>query len=337
MFNRAFSGAFTGLLLLLSFPSGAQTLEVLTKGTTTSIRGLSVVNDQVFWASGSNGSVARSVDGGKTIDWLTVPGYEQRDFRDVEGYDSNTAIIMAVAEPAIILKTTDGGASWMKVFEDSTAGMFLDAMDFVGPIGVVIGDPINNKAFIAITEDSGNHWHPAPFNYNLDSGEAFFAASGTNIKLTFDSAANRYDYMAVSGGIQSNLLADKKYKLPLLQGNESSGANAITVSPKTNTIVVVGGDFKNAHLASGNCVVSKNGGKTWQHPQTSPNGYRSSVIFLTEKQLLTCGITGIDISKDGGVHWSLLSTESFHVCQKAKNGTAVFLAGGNGRIARLVF
>jgi photosystem II stability/assembly factor-like uncharacterized protein len=85
----------------------------------------------LVWASGSNGTVARSVDGGKTFEWLTVTGYEKRDFRDIEAFDANTAIIMGISEPAIILKTKDGGKSWYKVFEDSTKGMFLDAMDFL--------------------------------------------------------------------------------------------------------------------------------------------------------------------------------------------------------------
>jgi photosystem II stability/assembly factor-like uncharacterized protein len=87
-----------------------------------------------------------------------VAGYEERDFRDIEAIDSSTAIIMAVAEPAIILKTTDGGKSWSKVFEDSTKGMFLDAMDFNGNEGVVVGDPIDGKVFLAQTNDLGDIW-----------------------------------------------------------------------------------------------------------------------------------------------------------------------------------
>ena len=39
---------------------------VLTSGTKTSIRGLSVVTDNVVWVSGSNGTFGRTTDGGKT-------------------------------------------------------------------------------------------------------------------------------------------------------------------------------------------------------------------------------------------------------------------------------
>jgi len=97
---------FTCFLLLLIQANAQQpTIKILESGKRVSIRGLSVVNDNIIWASGNNGSVARSTDGGVTWLWQTIPGYEKRDFRDIEAFDENTAIIMGVAEPAIILKT----------------------------------------------------------------------------------------------------------------------------------------------------------------------------------------------------------------------------------------
>src|SRR5437867_4487605 len=124
---------FTSIVLIsLKVSAQKAIINILDSGRKTSLRGLSVVDDNIVWASGSNGTVARSTDGGKTFEWLTMQGYEQRDFRDVEAFDSNTALIIAVAEPAIILKTKDGGKTWKKVFEDTTKGMFLDAMDFDG-------------------------------------------------------------------------------------------------------------------------------------------------------------------------------------------------------------
>jgi hypothetical protein len=50
----------------------------------------------------------KSIDGGKTWKWLVVKGFENRDFRDIEAFDAATAIIMAVAEPANILKPLMG-------------------------------------------------------------------------------------------------------------------------------------------------------------------------------------------------------------------------------------
>jgi photosystem II stability/assembly factor-like uncharacterized protein len=147
-------------------------LKVVETGTKTSLRGLSVVNDKIIWVSGSRGMVAVSVDGGSHFSWKQVPGYENRDFRDVEGFDAQTAIIMAIDTPAIILKTTDGGISWKKVFEDFRPGMFLDAIAFRGKWGYVIGDPFNGKAFLASTFDGGENWEEM-VGPELFSGEAF--------------------------------------------------------------------------------------------------------------------------------------------------------------------
>src|SRR5574339_288452 len=106
-------------------------VEILNTDTKTSLRGLSVVNNNVVWVSGSNGMVGKSSNAGKNWKWMTVKGFEKNDFRDIEAFDANTAIIMAIPDPentkpAYILKTTDGGESWKVVYENLTKGMFLD-------------------------------------------------------------------------------------------------------------------------------------------------------------------------------------------------------------------
>src|SRR6266513_2088987 len=80
-------------------------VELLTSGTKSSIRGLSVVNDNVAWVSGNNGTIGKTTNGGKTWKWITVKGFEKNDFRDIEAFDAATAIIISVGEPAYILKT----------------------------------------------------------------------------------------------------------------------------------------------------------------------------------------------------------------------------------------
>lgn len=340
-FGKIFS--VIGLLFLVQGLSAQQPrIEVLDSGRKISLRGLSVVNDQVIWASGSKGSVARSVDGGKTFEWTTVPGYEKNDFRDIEAFDENTAIIMGITQPAVLLKTTDGGRNWRKVFEDTTSGAFFDAMDFSNmKEGVLIGDPIGDKIFIAQTRDGGEHWQvSSPGNNHqgitAKTGEAFFASSGTNIKMM----KGGYNHFAfASGGMAARVFyGTATDSLPLMQGEKSTGANSIAVF-NDKQAVVVGGDFTKDSIARGNCVLFNLGrlNKTgFRIPQTPPHGYRSCVIYLTMNHLITCGTSGVDISKDGGNNWELISRESYHVCQKAKNGNAVFLAGANGRIARLI-
>jgi hypothetical protein len=327
-------------LFLFSF-AGAQKISVLTDNGKISLRGLSVVNDDIIWASGSNGQVAKSIDGGKHFEWMTVKGFESRDFRDVEAFDANTALIMAVDTPAIILKTKDGGKNWVQVFRDDRQGMFLDAMDFDdNGNGMVVGDPVEGKLFIAATSNYGDTWLTLKENdnqYAAAEGEAFFAASGTNVKIT-GNKANPF-ICFVTGGTDSRLfLNGSPAGLNIIHGKASEGANSVDVDPTIKKIVIVGGDFANDTIAKNNIeLFTVDGQRLLQAPvQTPPHGYRSCVAFLTPNVLIACGTSGVDVSMDGGLNWKLISGESFHVCAKAKKGTAVFLAGKNGRIAKVV-
>ena len=82
-----FLPAFSSFLISAQSPS----VEILTSGTKTSLRGLSVVNDNILWVSGSGGIVGKSSNGGKTWKWITVPGFEKTEFRDIEAFDANVA------------------------------------------------------------------------------------------------------------------------------------------------------------------------------------------------------------------------------------------------------
>ena len=313
----------------------AQSVKMMPSGTKASLRGLSVVDNQTVWVSGSTGTVGRSLDGGETWKWMTVKGFEKTDFRDIEAFDKMTAVIMGIAEPAYILKTVNGGDTWNVVFENKDKGMFLDAMEFWNELnGIVIGDPIKNKFFIALTFDGGNTWQGVPEQHLpvADSGEACFASSGTNVrKLT------RKEAVFISGGVRSSLIIrNKKIDLPILQGRESTGANSIAVKNKKN-LIIVGGDFNTKDSANRNCYITRDGGKSFYAPVTGLHGYRSCVEYLRKKTWISCGLNGIDYSKDDGKIWNWISKESFHVCRKAKNGRAVFFAGGGGRIGKLIF
>jgi hypothetical protein len=322
------------LNLVVALMTNAQRIQLLDTGFTASIRGMSVVNDKVFWVSGSNGTVGRSLNGGDSIQWMKVSGLEKRDFRDIEAFDANTAIVIAVDTPALIVKTIDGGVTWRIVFEDKRPGMFLDAMEFWNiNSGIVVGDPINGKIFIARTFDGGNTWRGLPeANYpSAEQGEAMFASSGTNV-----SKMNKQEAVFVTGGRRSRLfIRDQNIVLPIIQGEDFTGANSVAVYDEKN-IIIVGGDFTKDTSRAKNCVLTKDKGKTFITPQTPPFGYRSCVTYISKKQLITCGTSGVDVSEDGGMNWLNISTQGFHVVQKAKNGKAVFLAGRN-RVAKLIW
>ena len=322
-----------------TFQVHAQEIKLLSEGGKVSLRGLSIVSDKVFWASGSNGTVARSLNGGNYIEWMKVPGYEKRDFRDIEAFDSLTAIIMAVAEPGIILKTSDGGKSWRKVFEDTTHGIFLDAMDFNRNRGIVVGDPIDQHTYILTTSDQGETWVKQTkgwFNKIMRKDEAFFAASGSNILLGVKS---KHDFLFVSGGVNTALYHSKGMKdLSLQSGASTTGANGIAIDASHRYLVVVGGDF--AHDKRMDSTVVFLDMKNQYQPFNSDsklNGYRSGISWVNAETLVTCGTSGVDITTNMGESWQQISTIGLHVVKKSPDSQNVFFAGPNGRIAKLIY
>ncbi len=317
------------------------TVEILTSGNGISLRGLSVVNDNVIWVSGNKGTVGRSNNGGKTWKWMTVKGFEKNDFRDIEAFDGATALIIAISEPAYILKTSDGGDSWKVVYENKTKGIFLDAMEFWNEqAGIVIGDPIDGRFFVTRTFDGGSSWQDIPYSNRpkADSGEACFAASGTNVR-----ALDKDEAVFISGGLKSRMFSkNEPVMLPILQGKETTGANSIAVWDKLKLkggkrMIVVGGDFNNAESADKNCFYTNDGGKSWSSPNTPPHGYRSCVEYFSKTDVFSCGLNGVDYTHDGGKNWKWISKESFHVVRASKLGAAIFLAGINGKIGKIVW
>ena len=321
------------MIMLIAFAANSQTIKILTGGSKTNLRGLSVVDNKTLWVSGSNGTVGRSLDAGATWKWMAVKGFAKTDFRDIEAFDKTTAIIMGIEEPAYILRTINGGDDWQVVFENKNKGMFLDAMEFWNEqAGIVIGDPIKNKFFIARTFDGGKTWQDIPENKRpvADSGEACFASSGTNVrKLTNQEA------LFITGGLVSNVVVrDKKILLPLVQGKESTGANSIAIKNK-KIWMTVGGDFNTKGATIKNAAITFDAGKTWRQPTVPPTGYRSCIEFLKKNQWITCGLNGVDITNDDGNTFTNISNEGFHVVRKAKTGKAVFFAGAGGRVGTL--
>jgi photosystem II stability/assembly factor-like uncharacterized protein len=321
-------------IFLLFFTSEliAQHIEVLQPGKPTSIRGLSVVDDNVAWISGSKGYIAITTDGGKTWDWRQVKGFEKADFRDIEAFSDKEAIIMSSGTPALILKTTDGGTNWNVKYRNTDTAYFLDAMDFSNKQhGYVLGDPINNKFLLLETKDSGETWHPLKKQPAALPGEAAFAASGTCLRI------KKNQFYIVTGGSNSRIISSQlmpsndtnTLRLPLLHGKNSQGAFSIAFG-KTVT-VAVGGDYSNDKITDSVAFYfNQHASGLSQHP---PAGFQSCVEYISGEIFLSTGTPGSNITIDGGQTWVKIDDGSYNVCRKAKHGKLVLLAGNDGKIA----
>ena len=84
------------ILLIAFFLSQSSPWIVQTSGTTAQFRGVSAVDARVAWASGTKGTVVRTIDGGKTWQVIAVPGASELDFRDIEAIDASTAWVLSI-------------------------------------------------------------------------------------------------------------------------------------------------------------------------------------------------------------------------------------------------
>jgi len=324
---------FTLFLMTISICTQAQHIELLQQGQQrTSIRGLSVVDDNVAWVSGSRGAVGITIDGGKTWTWQQVKGFEKADFRDIEAFSDKDAVIMSSGTPALILKTTDGGANWDVKYKNTDTTYFLDAMDFFGSSkqqGYVLGDPIKNRFLLLMTADGGNTWTPCKNSPDAVPGEASFAASGTCLRTV------GHDVWIVSGGSSANLITgnnDKTWKkslLPLAQGKNSQGA--FSVAKGNKSVVIVGGDYAKDKKTDSTACYSLNNGQSWKLADKCPE-FQSDVEYIKDNTFISTGTPGSNITTDGGKTWIKIDATSYNVCRKAKNGNLVLLAGDGGKI-----
>jgi len=327
------------LLMIFSQQLFSQTLyrKALPPDVNSSFRALSVIDDRQAWISGSNGFVGRTSDGGESWIFVRVKGYEKCDFRSLYAFDSRKAVIATAGSPACILRTTNGGRSWKRVFHVADTLAFFDGMDFWNEKeGIVYGDPLGGRLYLATTTDGGKTWKESEWNNRPATleGEASFAASGTGIRCF-----KEHKVMIVTGGMATRLIISlnageswRKVDLPLRHGTPSEGAYSVAFADDT-TGIIVGGDYTKERLISDFCLYSYDGGFGWVHSYSLTGGLRECVEFIDPQTAIAVGPSGMDITVNRGVEWGPYSEEKgFHVIRKARNGNLI-IAAGNSRIA----
>ncbi len=170
--------------------------------TTASLRGIDSLGKGTAWASGTNGTVLRTEDGGFVWQLCAVPpGAEKLDFRGIQAFDQNTAIVMSSGKGDLsrLYKTTDGCQTWHLLFTNPDKDGFWDAFKFPNSkLGFILGDPITR-----------------PFNYSKSRDPKF---SGFALLYTQDGG-NHFKYRT-SIGNQAN---------PALQGAFAASNSALFI------------------------------------------------------------------------------------------------------------
>jgi hypothetical protein len=121
---------------------------------TADLRGIDNVGGGVAWASGTDGTILRTEDAGFV--WQVCakpPGGEHLDFRAIQAFDNNTAIIMSSGKGDLsrLYKTTDGCQSWTLLFTNPDPDGFWDGIaaqrdgSTRSATVLVAGDPVDGR------------------------------------------------------------------------------------------------------------------------------------------------------------------------------------------------
>ncbi len=317
-------------------------------GTAAEFRGLSAAGPDVVWAAGRNGAYGRTVDGGETWTSGTVAGALDLFFVDVHAVDANTAYLLGThfeGGLAKIYKTIEGGAVWIEQYRDSTPGVFFDGMAFWdAKSGIAFSDPVADGFLIVTTDDGGATWNrvpPASIPPPLP-GEAGFAASGTGIAVYRDSNV----WFGTGGGHVGRVYRSTDRgrtwsvaETPIAAGS-TAGIFGITFWDADNG-VAVGGDHTRPSDAVDNVARTRDGGLTWTLAGGSqPAGVRWGVTHARGAGgplIVATGPSGWGYSSDAGATWQLGDTLGFNTVTAAPAEATLWLAGTQGRIAKLRF
>lgn len=312
-----------------------------------SLRGTAVKHDSL-WVTGSNNSVFVSHDAGDTWQDKSVSANLNYDFRDIELFDTKTAIVMAAGtgELSTLYKTTDGGNNWQLLYQNTDKLGFFNSIAFWNENqGLLLGDPVDGYYVIEKTIDGGKSWRRITIN-NLPSiltKESAFAASGGSIIV-----GNNGKAWIATGGFSASVYVSNDFgetwqrnSVPLYKESQTSGSYALALNHLEQPFVI-GGDYLQRPKEYTNMARLIN--DQWQSIKTGGIGLRTA-MSCQGNICLTTGKTATDISFDAGDTWQALisnqpnntesETQGFY--SLASDDKLFLAAGAEGKVAILSF
>ena len=307
-------------------------------GVPVRLRGVSAVSADVAWASGAQGTVLRTLDGGTTWQARPVTGAPTLDFRDVDAFSAQTAYALSIGpgEASRIYKTSDGGGTWTLQLAITDPKMFLDAMAFRDvEHGTAFSDSVDGRFVIFTTSNGGADWTRVPADRLPPAlpGEGAFAASGTNVAM---GAAGQIWMGTTKSRVLRSLDDGRTWSVattPLATG-EATGIFSIAFRDATHG-VVVGGNYQQEAGAVDNVAITSDGGVTWTLiRERGLSGFRSVVAWLpaSSSGWLAVGPTGSDISADDGHTWTPAGGAGYDAVSLVPRGATGWATGSGGRI-----
>jgi hypothetical protein len=329
------------LLLLFGISAFSQKIESFTTilNDKISIRALEIYDDKV-WYSGTDSKFGfvdiKNPENQKQIKLSD----EKLQFRTL-AQDEDYFYSANIESPARFFKIDKKNFSHQIVFTDVTEAAFYDAFHFVNnQLAFSFSDTDDNRLKLVVYKNG--EWSFFKNDIRLNTGEAAFAASNTNIAST-----KKYLWIA-TGGKSSRILRlnFKKNKIdvfetPIIQGESSQGIYSIDFY-EDKFGIAVGGDYTKQEANIDNIATTNDGGETWQIRASGKNaGYMTCVKIKPNskgKDIIAVGDQHISYSSDYGKTWKKISDEKgFFVCQWIDTNTVVFAGKDKISVIKLKF
>lgn len=310
------------------------------------LHAVEVLGKKVAWAVGDHGTVWRTSDGGESWNLLQVPADVSLSSacflskRIGEGQVGTSQIAWLAGRGTrpytrsgygVILKTTDGGKSWLTLGEGQVLPP-LNYVRFFGPNeGVAAGEATPDfPTGVLTTQDGGETWQPAPGKRTTGWHAAAFAelndgivtgprgrislVAGTNVAPPRIDASSLRGIRAVSSadGLTAWAVGDGATVLSSSNGGVSWESLNASFPPELSRFV----DFtavsavKDKVWVTGNpggCVWhSRDAGTSWTRQTTGHSSPIHALNFANEEVGFAVGAFGTILrTTDGGNSWNV--------------------------------
>lgn len=346
---------FFGLIASVLIVSCSVDKKIITDNTFTKVTIDTLLNEQIssrailidnnkIWYAGNKGKFGSIslLDKNDKYNGIIQKENLNIEFRSI-AQTSRSIFILSVANPALLYKIDKKSRQVQLVYEEKHEKVFYDSMQFLNNNeGFAVGDPTENCPSFLKTTDGGKTWKKLSCNNlpKFEEGEAFFAASNTNLTITENSI------FMISGGKKSRVFVSKDkgeswetFDTPIIQGGTMTGAFCSDFYNDSMGIIA-GGNYEKPLQNFQNKAITNDGGKTWKLISENEGfGYASCVQYVpysNGKGIVEVGANGIFYSNDYGSTWKQLADDKDLLTFRfIDERTAV--ATGKNRIVKLVF
>lgn len=300
--NKIFSCLIISFFIFQSCTnSGSNIVEAffteLQTGTDASLRGLHVVDENVIWASGSEGTVLLSTNAGKSWEVVFQDTTLGLFFNSLKFADDKNGL--AVSDPIdgkfFILRTENAGENWERVTD--------------------LPDVLEGEANFAASNTCIEF---------LPSGKAWIASGGEAARVFYSNDFGKSWDVAKTPMIRG-LASSGIFSISFINEKVGVIVGGIYDQPELNTNVAAY-SFDGGLTWLPAVTMPEEYRSCVREVKTSDNSF-----------LFAIGKTGCDYSMDKGMNWQFLNETGFYTFRSVPGKMDGFAAGANGKVAKVTF